>query len=274
MIEILGISYKKIKFPCGEISISLKSSDWDIGSVKRDIHIKWSFENISEIFELKLLVDTIRINWGIIKVLDIPYMPFSREDRQEKNGSFSLKTFSNILNSMNIRWIRTIDPHSDVCQALINNLEIVSQSSVFSNKLAKKKDFYLISPDGGALKKIYALASLVDCISVIECSKNRNVKTGEITGTTVHIDDLNGKDCYIVDDICDGGRTFIEIAKVLKKKNAGKIILMVTHGFFTKGTKVFDGFIDEIYCETKKGYMDFSKDDLYNILSKSIKRSV
>ena len=37
-------------------------------------------------------------------------------------------------------------------------------------------------------------------------------------------------------------------------KEAGKIVLMVTHGFFTKGLKVFDGLIDEIY--TRKGKIE------------------
>jgi Phosphoribosylpyrophosphate synthetase len=88
-----------------------------------------------------------------------------------------------------------------------------------------KKDFFLVSPDGGALKKIYKLAEKVDCLGVIECSKNRNIKTGEITTTKVYTDgrSVDGKDCYIVDDICDGGRTFIEIAKELKSLTQTKL---------------------------------------------------
>jgi ribose-phosphate pyrophosphokinase len=33
----------------------------------------------------------------------------------------------------------------------------------------------------------------------------------------------------IIDDICAGGRTFIELAKKLKAKNCGKIFLIVSH---------------------------------------------
>jgi ribose-phosphate pyrophosphokinase len=45
----------------------------------------------------------------------------------------------------------------------------------------------------------------------------------------------------IVDDICDGGRTFLEIAKTIrsKKRNISifgdKIYLVVTHGIFSAG---------------------------------------
>ena len=33
-------------------------------------------------------------------------------------------------------------------------------------------------------------------------------------------------------DICDGGRTFIELAKVLKDNGAKRVTLYVTHGIF------------------------------------------
>ena len=100
------------------------------------------------------------------------------------------------------------------------------------------------------MKKIRKCVT-TETIEVVECSKLRNINTGEIRGTKVHSTGFLNHDCVIVDDICDGGRTFIEIAKVLKQKGAGKIKLYVTHGIFSKGLDVFDGLIDEIY--TMKG---------------------
>lgn len=37
----------------------------------------------------------------------------------------------------------------------------------------------------------------------------------------------------MVDDICDGGRTFIELGAALKEKNAGNLYLIVSHGIFS-----------------------------------------
>ena len=51
----------------------------------------------------------------------------------------------------------------------------------------------------------------------------------------------------IVDDTCDGGRTFIELAKVLRARNAGKIELYVTHGIFSKGLKELSEHFDCIH---------------------------
>ena len=81
---------------------------------------------------------------------------------------------------------------------------------------------------------------------VIQAQKMRNLKTGEIIKTEI-LGDVKGKKVLIADDICDGGRTFIELAKVLKNKGAVEVSLFITHGIFSKGLEVFEGLIDAIY---------------------------
>ncbi len=72
--------------------------------------------------------------------------------------------------------------------------------------------------------------------------------TGNILETVVYADDLQGRDVCILDDIADGAKTFIELAKVLKAKNAGKVILYVTHGIFSKTIEyVLENGIDEVW---------------------------
>ena len=65
--------------------------------------------------------------------------------------------------------------------------------------------------------------------------RHRDVKTGKLTGFTAYANDLKNQICVIVDDICDGGGTFLGLAQELKNKNAGDIILIVSHGIFSKG---------------------------------------
>lgn len=250
---ISNIQYKKTEFPCGEIQVTL-SRPWAIPS-EGPITIDFIFEKVEEIFELALVCDAIKRNHGELYGLVMAYAPFGRQDRVAVPGeSFSLKVFADLINSLGFQRVIVTDPHSDVTTALINNCEVIHQHEVFKDYFKDKKNFYLVSPDGGALKKIYKLAQEVKPKDVVECSKLRNVSTGEITGVKVNgWAGITKEDCYIVDDICDGGRTFVEIAKLLKERSHGKIILMVTHGFFTnpKGIGVFDGLIDEIY--TRKG---------------------
>lgn len=250
MIKLYGASYTSFKFPSGEINIKIDNVN------RSKIDINFDFERSEEIVELMLIVDAIKRynchkDLGLGK-LNLDYVPFGRQDRvMQKGESLSLKVFCDLINSMGFTKILIKDAHSSVTTSLLNNCYEKPQHHIFARYLMNMQDFYLISPDGGALKKIYNLAKGVKCIDVVECSKNRDVTTGEITGVTVYKEDFYGKDCVIVDDICDGGRTFIEIAKILKKKNCGKITLCVTHGLFTKGLEVFDDLIDSII--TNKG---------------------
>lgn len=250
MFHTIGFEYEKFKFPAGEQHVRLKN--FSTGS---RVSIIWEpSTNIStdiseEIIELLLLANAVKHASLKLEYLNIKYLPFGRQDRIAIKGEcFSLEVMADLINSIGASVVTLVDPHSDVAPALIKNSVVESQDQVFENLFLDKEDFYLISPDGGALKKIYKLASKVNCCSdVVECSKLRNVTTGEITGVRVNYGDLGGKDCYIIDDICDGGRTFLEVAKELRQKNCGKVILCVTHGLFTKGLSVFDGIIDEIY---------------------------
>jgi ribose-phosphate pyrophosphokinase len=84
-------------------------------------------------------------------------------------------------------------------------------------------------------------------MEVVECSKSRDVKTGRLSGFKVYADDLQGRSCILVDDICDGGGTFIGLAKELKAKNAGALYLAVSHGVFSKGTDLLTEVFDHIF---------------------------
>ena len=241
------IRHKTFTFPCGEPHVQL-----DTVAPSR-VDVLWEFAHPNEIVELLLLEDAIRRAGHRLNMLTIPYVPFARQDRVNLAGeSLSIAVMARVINGLHATSVQITDPHSDVAPALIRRCHVVHQHEVFSSYFPIGfGSFHLVSPDAGALKKIYKLARLVDPTGVIECGKHRDVATGEISGTTVPNVDVTNGHCIIVDDICDGGRTFVELAKVLHQRGAGKITLMVTHGFFTKGLQVFDGLIDEIY--TRKG---------------------
>lgn len=60
-------------------------------------------------------------------------------------------------------------------------------------------------------------------------------------------------DYIIIDDICDGGATFLNIAKEIRNNHFKslydiKIYLIVTHGIFSKGFDELSKYFDGIYC--------------------------
>jgi ribose-phosphate pyrophosphokinase len=188
--------------------------------------------------------------------LFIPYFPAARQDRVMIKGEpLSVKVYADIINAMNLEKVFVFDAHSEVTPALINNCEVIPNHTFIQTVIKTiGNDVKLISPDGGALKKIYKVSEFLGGVEVVECSKSRDVKTGRLSGFKVYEDDLQGMDCLIVDDICDGGGTFVGLAEELKNKNAGKLYLAVSHGIFNKGFEVLDCF-EKIF--TTNSFKDF-----------------
>ncbi len=175
----------------------------------------------------------------------IPYFPYARQDRRTSpKTAFSLKAICEVINSLGWGAISIYDPHSDVTPALLNNVKVGTQDKILENYFTFAPDV-IVAPDAGAVKKAEKAAELYDC-SLVFATKQRNVDTGEVKFTGVS-GDVKDQNCLIVDDICDGGRTFIELGKELKARGAKSVKLYVTHGIFSQGLEVFEDIIDHIY---------------------------
>jgi ribose-phosphate pyrophosphokinase len=200
-----------------------------------------------------LLVNALRnVNPKTRIRLTIPYFPFARQDRVMTEGEpFALQVATNLINSCNFDEIEIWDAHSDVLAGMFppGKLRMVPQWNLMEStiKYIRTENSCLVSPDAGALKKIYKLAKIMN-MPVIEASKVRDVSTGEIKSTKIDPDAFwtTYDKLFVVDDICDGGRTFIELGNEIRKHYQGELILVVTHGIFSKGREVFDGLYNQV----------------------------
>jgi ribose-phosphate pyrophosphokinase len=227
-------------FGAGEPHLYLDSN---IFNENDNIDIILHYEKSEDIINMMLLNNIIENNYikksYREKSLICKYIPFGRQDRITDLGEpFSLKVFTDLVNSMGFTSVLTLDNHSDVTSALINrNIQQSQVTEFISTGMEDNlKGFDCIcSPDVGAIKKIEKLISkLEDNYELIVGTKVRNLKTGEITETKIQ-GEVKGKSVMIVDDICDGGRTFIELAKVLYANGAKQVGLIVSHGIFSRG---------------------------------------
>lgn len=256
------LSHTSFLFPGGEVGVKLDVSDLDYKHIVAPYQtIVARLQSPKDIMELCLLADALqRFDFTPIHLF-LPYVPYGRQDRICVAGeSFSIKVFADIVNGLNFDRVTIIDPHSDVIGAVFDNLEIVTQLQVvnrFQSFLAfmtthqeNNRLPILVSPDTGANKKTATLAGYFGHHSFVRADKLRDLSTGAIKETIVYAerDKLEGQIVVIADDICDGGKTFIELAKVLKERGTAKVVLYVTHGIFSKGLSILkDGGIDHVY---------------------------
>ena len=252
-VSILGSSvkdwpYKLVKFSGGELQPRFTPQPDGHGSA---IQIRADLFSSDDIMELILVVDAIRrATYAEIPIILIcPYLPYARQDRVCAQGeSLALKVMCEIINSLKFDTVEVWDVHSDVALALLDRVVLVHQKDLVPMRSVVRdwSDTILVAPDAGAIKKTLEIAKEYN-MPMVRADKIRSVENGLITGTVVYTDHVLDKNFLMVDDICDGGRTFIELAKVLRGYTNGKVWLYVTHGIFSKDLGELLHYIDHIY---------------------------
>lgn len=243
-------------FPDGQVGAKCNKHVYE-----QDVLIASRMSSYTDLFKILAVNDAVKSSGAKTVSLYCPYILSGRSDRRfESNESFDLKILASILNSAKFKKVYVMDEHSSVTSALIENCINIDSSywiGLSIPHLSENNNMVLVSPDAGAYKKVMALSKKLTVDSnisfpTIPANKYRSHETGELQITIQG--DIRGKNCFIVDDICDGGKTFIELAKVLNGQGVKNVSLFVTHGIFSNG---FDNLLKEIDCiYTTNSYRD------------------
>lgn len=230
-----GVGYEVISFPDGEKHLKINKLDR-----KDTVEIICRITNSDDLFLLMQLSDILNRQCVCVEKITILYLMTMRCDRLFSfEQPFSLKIVADVINSFNAKKVVVIEPHSSTCLDLIKNSEAVYLSHGMIEHAT-----CVCYPDNGAFKRYSSY--LLMGYSYIKCSKVRDIKTGSITSFS--IDEISdSKDCdeiVVIDDLCDGGGTFVGIASKLRELKPSKLTLVVTHAVQKAGiervAKVYD----------------------------------
>ena len=214
-----------------------------------DIRVRIKGTSYADLFEAAAVKNAFDSVHAMIKpkataTLEIDCLIGQRSDRRfEKQVSFDLKIIAAFINSMKYDRVNIMHPHSDATCILIDNAYAIKPTEYIGRALADMDATVMVSPDAGAYKYTYDIAEKLQ----MELVAANKVRIDGEPAITVQ-GDVKGKDCLIVDDIADGGRTFVALAKKLKEQGASKVCLYVTHGMFHYGFNELKEHIDHIYC--------------------------
>ncbi len=195
------------------------------------------------IFELLMLLSRLKRETKNIELF-VPYLPYARQDRENKNGeAVSADVLCGLLKSYGVKKLITYDCHflPKPGNFTRNGLNIENRSAgkqlfAYAKKYFGKEKFVVVSPDEGSsyfienakgqkghsLKKVRQESKAVG----IETGIHADIDTmeGEI--------DVEGQNVCILDDIISTGGTVIRAIEHLKSRGAQKIIVGATHGVF------------------------------------------
>ncbi|KIC94235.1 phosphoribosyltransferase family protein [Flavihumibacter solisilvae] len=195
------------------------------------------------------------------KKLIIPYLMGARFDRLMVTGdSFDLEMISSLINSMQFEQVFLFDVHSTVALQFISNAVNITNSELV--KSYKKENAVLICPDKGAAKKVSDYAEWnPNLTEVVYCNKSRDLGTGAITLQVMEPEKCKDRNCVIIDDLCDGGGTFLAIAQQVQPAH---LTLIVTHGIFSKGFTALEKPFNEIIVSDS--YRDEFDSDIIQVV--------
>ncbi len=237
--------FESFKYPAGEQQVRFNEDGVKVVCESEKIYVVG--RNPDPMF-LALFTDALReIHSGYAELV-LPYLPYSRADRRFVDGDcFGLKTFGRIIDGLGYDVVKTLDVHSAKAKKCIANLINIDPTPLIQQTLNSigKKTIVLL-PDEGAWER-YDIREA----GMTGCTKIRDPKTGALSGFHVPAKDMFATDeaILIIDDICDGGGTFIGIVKELKAKGVEiPLYLYTTHGIYSKGFGLLNTYFHHLYC--------------------------
>lgn len=194
--------------------------------------------------------------------LVFPCMFGQRQDRSNPTGDvlFTIKFVAKLINSLNLPRVIVLDPHSEATPAAIDRCEVYHVDDIWLHHFDVDPGNYraVIAPDAGASKRAGRIADLLH-LPLKQAKKKRDVATGKLQGFECEdlsdlfkdnegeVDSEDVPHVLVVDDLCDGGGTFIGLGEVLDERGVDAD-LFVTHGLFTKGTRDIGAWYQKIIC--------------------------
>lgn len=238
-------------FPDGQMGLTLDTQKINATTAPAGVHVLCTPRTPNDLMEVLLLSDALD-KAGVHKAnLTITYLPGARSDSEFKAGdAVALEVIAKLINLCEFARVELFDPHSPVSPALIRNRQIISNQKLV--EAYRMENAVLISPDAGSGKRVPKylewnanLTDTVDCVKIRDpYQKSQIVRIDVLDAAKCH-----ERNCVIIDDLCDGGATFIGIAQSLKRQRVrpAHLSLMVTHGVFSKGFRELETNFKQIY---------------------------
>ena len=184
------------------------------------------------LMELMIMADAIRRASATRVTAVIPYFGYARQDRRPRSArvSISAKVVADMLSSVGIDRMLTVDLHADQIQGFFNMpVDNVYASPVLVDHMvsANLDNPIIVSPDVGGVVRARAIAKQADDLDLAIIDKRRP-QPNESRVMNV-IGDVAGKTCVLVDDIVDTAGTLCTAAEALKDEGAIAVHAYITH---------------------------------------------
>ncbi|MGW8269302.1 MAG: ribose-phosphate diphosphokinase [Burkholderiales bacterium] len=189
------------------------------------------------LMELLVMVDALKRSSAARVTAAIPYFGYARQDRRPRSArvAISAKVVANMLTSVGIARVLTMDLHADQIQGFFDiPVDNIYAAPVLLGDVWKQgyDDLIVVSPDVGGVVRARALAKRLESDLAIIDKRRPKANVAEVMNV---IGDVEGRTCVIMDDMVDTAGTLCKAAQVLKEEGATRVVAYCTHPVLSGG---------------------------------------
>ena len=217
------------KFPDKEIFVEIKENvrGEDVFVIQST-----SFPANDHVMELLITIDALKRGSAKRIAAIVPYYGYARQDRKSgPRTPISAKLLANLISIAGANRALMVDLHAGQIQGFFDiPTDNLFAAPVFISDIKKKfksENTIIVSPDVGGVVRARAIAKRVDCDLAIIDKRRERASVSEVMNI---IGEVKGKDCILIDDICDTAGTLTNAATALKNDKAKSVFAYITHG--------------------------------------------
>tara|TARA_B100000212_G_scaffold235952_1_gene179490 strand:- start:164 stop:1096 length:933 start_codon:yes stop_codon:yes gene_type:complete len=191
-----------------------------------------SYPANDNLMELLIIIDTLRRASAKRITAVIPYFGYARQDRKPgPRTPITSKLVANMIDKAGANRVLTMDLHAGQIQGFFD----IPTDNLFAapvlvedikSKITSNTPI-IVSPDVGGVVRARIIAKRIGAdLAIVD---KRRERAGESEVMNI-IGDVNGKECFMIDDIVDSAGTLCNASDALISEGATKVFSYVTHG--------------------------------------------
>ncbi|MGI8554731.1 MAG: ribose-phosphate diphosphokinase [Pyrinomonadaceae bacterium] len=182
------------------------------------------------LMELLIMLDAFTRASAVRVTAVIPYFGYARSDKKDRpRVPIAAKLAANIITEAGAERVLTIDLHASQIQGFFDiPVDHLYAAPVMVNYFQENpvENLIVVAPDTGGAERARAYAKRLGT-GLALCDKRR--ETANVAEVMNVVGDVAGKNCLIIDDMCDTGGTICKVADALFKADANRIFAGFTH---------------------------------------------
>ncbi|HEX8163473.1 MAG TPA: ribose-phosphate pyrophosphokinase [Pyrinomonadaceae bacterium] len=182
------------------------------------------------LMELLVMLDAFRRSSAERVTAVMPYFGYARSDKKDRpRVPIASKLAANLITTAGADRVLTIDLHAAQIQGFFDiPVDHLFAAPVFIGyyQANPMTNLTVVAPDTGGAERARAYAKRLNAELAL-CDKRRE-KANEAEVMNV-VGDVRGRNCLIVDDMCDTGGSLSKVAAALKSAGADHIHACFTH---------------------------------------------